>query len=206
MQRGFFAIFTHHLLLGCPMEPLTETRKLTVTEFRRMEFADDDPYLYELLDGDLVKKNAPAPRHQRIVRDVSFAMHSFVQVKNLGTVLFAPVNVFLDDITSPQPDVIFVSTDRLNLITNDGIMGVPSLVVEVISPSSIYHDRVTKKQLYERFGVPEYWLIDPADAYIEIYSLQNARYELLSAASLIEGELTSGVLSGFFLDLPALFA
>ena len=133
-------------------------------------------------------------------------MHTLTQGKNLGTVLFAPIDVFLDEHTSPQPDVVFISSDRLSLITNDGIMGVPTLVAEVISPSSIYYDRVTKKQLYERFGVQEYWLVDPADAYIEMYTLQNGRYELLSAASLTEGSLTSSVLPDLALDLAVLFA
>ena len=189
------------------METLTEVRKLTVAEFHQMDFADDDPYLYELLAGELVKKNAPAPRHQLILAELYDQTKTFVRAKNLGSVLFAPVDVFIDDHTTPQPDLIFVGADRLNLITNDGIMGVPTLVAEVVFPSSIYHDRVTKKRLYERFGVVEFWLIDPAaDAYIEVYTLTDGRYELLSAASLIEGSLTSNVLPGLALDLAQLFA
>lgn len=191
---------------AAPMETFAEVRKLTLAEFQQMDFADDDPYLYELLNGEVVKKKAPTLRHQRIVRDVAFAVHSLAQTKKPGTVLFAPVDVFLDECTSPQPDLVFVGADRLNLITNDGIVGVPTMVAEVISPSSVYHDRVTKKQLYERFGVQECWLIDPADAYIEIYTLTNGHYELLSAASLVEGTLTSHVLPELALDLAALFA
>jgi Uma2 family endonuclease len=85
-------------------------------------------------------------------------------------------------------------------------MGPPTMVVEVISPTSVYRDRVTKKALYERFGVQEYWLVDPADAYIEIFTLTNGRYELPSAASVQEGTLTSTVLAGLALDLVGLFA
>jgi Uma2 family endonuclease len=187
------------------MTAVADTRKLTVREFHKMEFADDDPYLYELLDGELVKKKAPAPRHQRILAKLYYQIETFARQNQLGEVLFAPLDVFLDDHNGPQPDLVFVAEARRAIITDDGVLGAPDLVVEVISPSSIYRDRVTKKGLYERFGVREYWLIDPADEFIEIYGLQNARYELLGAASPVEGELVSAVLPGIALNLPELF-
>jgi Uma2 family endonuclease len=71
--------------------------------------------------------------------------------------------------------------------------------------AQFYRDRVTKKALYERFGVQEYWLVDPADNFIEIYALTDSEYKLLSAASVEEGQLASGVLPGLVLDLNALF-
>ncbi|CCH55506.1 hypothetical protein BN8_04767 [Fibrisoma limi BUZ 3] len=183
-----------------------ETRKLTVAEFHRMEFDDNDTHLYELLDGELVKKKAPTPKHQLILSELYDQIKAFVKQQQIGYVLFAPVDVFLDDYNSPQPDLVFVDKTKADLITNDGIVGVPTLVVEVISPSSVYRDRVTKKALYERFGVPEYWLVDPADEYVEIFTLVDGQYQLLSAASLEEGQLTSNVLTGLTLDLKSLFA
>ncbi|GAA4394441.1 hypothetical protein GCM10023187_00240 [Nibrella viscosa] len=130
---------------------------------------------------------------------------AFVKQAQLGRVLFAPVAVFLDEYTAPQPDLVFVPLANASIITQDGVMGVPALVMEVISPSSVYRDRVTKKELYARFGVQEYWLVDPADSFIEIFTLQEGQYQLLSAASTEEGRLTSGVLPGLTLDLKALF-
>ena len=184
-----------------------DIQKLTVAEFHQMEFGDDDTHLYELLDGELVKKKAPAPRHQLILAELYDQVKAFVrQQPQPGKVLFAPVDVFLDDNTAPQPDLVYLAPDTLNLITRDGVMGAPTLVVEVISPSSIYRDRVTKKALYERFGVPEYWLVDPGDNFIEIYVLTDGQYKLLSAASVEEGRLSSGVLPGLAPDLNALFA
>jgi Uma2 family endonuclease len=187
------------------MTTLVETRKLTVADFHRMDFADDDPYLYELIDGELVQRKANAPRHQLVLGELVSALHQFTETNQLGEVLLGPVDVFLDDNTSPQPDLVFVAEARRTIITDDGVMGAPDLVVEVISPSSVFRDRVTKKALYERFGVAEYWLIDPADEFIEIYGLQNNRYELLGAASPLEGELVSAVLPGISLNLPELF-
>ena len=183
-----------------------EIQKLTVTEFHQLEFDDNDTHLYELLDGEIVKKKAPAPRHQLILASLYYQVETFVrQQPQPGKVLFAPIDVFLDDISAPQPDLVYLAPDRVNLLTNDGVMGAPTMVVEVISPSSIYRDRVTKKALYERFGVQEYWLVDPADNFIEIYALTDGQYKLLSAASIEEGQLVSDVLPGFVLDLNALF-
>lgn len=184
-----------------------EIRKLTVAEFHQMEFDNNDTYLYELLDGELVKKKAPSPRHQLILADLYDQVKAFVrQQLQPGKVLFAPVDVFLDENSAPQPDLVYLAPDKLSLLTNDGIVGSPMLVIEVISPSSIYRDRVTKKGLYERFGIQEYWLVDPADNFIEIYGLTEGQYKLLSAASVEEGQLLSGVLPGFVPDLTALFS
>ncbi|GAB4037376.1 Uma2 family endonuclease [Spirosoma gilvum] len=184
-----------------------DIRKLTVAEFHQMEFDDNDPYLYELLDGELVKKRAPAPRHQLILAELYDQIKAYIrQQPQPGKALFAPVDVFLDDVNAPQPDLVYLAPDKLGLLTTDGILGAPSLVVEIISPSSIYRDRVTKKELYERFGVQEYWLIDPADNFIEIYSVVDGQYKLLSAASLEEGTLVSGVLPDLNIDVKTLFA
>lgn len=183
-----------------------EIRKLTVAEFHQMEFDDNDTYLYELLDGELVKKKAPSPRHQLILADLYYQIETFVRQQNQAAkVFFSPVDVFLDDNSAPQPDLVYLAPDKVNLVTIDGVIGAPTMVVEVISPSSIYRDRVTKKALYERFSVQEYWLVDPADNFIEIYALADSQYKLLSAASIEEGKLSSGVLPGFVLDLNALF-
>ncbi|GAA4417490.1 hypothetical protein GCM10023187_49940 [Nibrella viscosa] len=118
---------------------------------------------------------------------------------------FAPVDVFLDDTSSPQPDLVFVGKANEVIVTDNGIEGVSQLVVEIISPTSVVRDRVTKKELYERFGVKECWIVDPSDQEIEIYTLENERYELLSAASVLEGELKSNVLDSVVLDVKTLF-
>lgn len=182
-----------------------EIHKLTVAEFHQMEFDDNDRLLYELIDGELVGRKAPSPRHQRITRNLTLRMHLFVLEHELGEILPSPIDVFLDDTTSPQPDLVFISLPNAHIVTDDGVMGIPTLVVEVISPSSIYRDRVTKKALYERFGVQEYWLVDPADNFIEIYALTDGQYKLFSAASTEEGQLSSGILPGLVLNLTILF-
>ncbi|WP_345242692.1 Uma2 family endonuclease [Nibrella saemangeumensis] len=180
-------------------------KKMTVHEFRNLEFAENDRHWYELLDGELVKKKAPTPAHQRVARKLTLALDAFISQNNLGELFFAPVDVFLDDTNSPQPDLVFVATANEAIVTDNGIEGVPQLVVEIISPTSVVRDRFTKKDLYERFGVKEYWIVDPSNQEIEIYTLNNERYELLSAASVLEGELKSAVPDDLVLDVKTLF-
>ncbi len=187
------------------MEATLTLEKMTVTAFRQMEFADNDPYIYELIDGELVKKSAASPRHQAISFELSLALGSFIKQNQLGKLYYAPIDVFLDGENSIQPDLLFIPTADAQIVTNDGIMGAPPLVVEIISPSSGYRDRVEKAALYRRFGVQEYWLVDPQEELIEILALTNGRYDTLSAASPDEGQLVSGVLPGLMLTVADLF-
>ncbi|KAB7733116.1 Uma2 family endonuclease [Rudanella paleaurantiibacter] len=187
------------------MEAAVTDDHMTVAEFHQLEFDDNDPFLYELLTGELVKKKVLSPRHQLLLAELYDQVKAHVKASQAGTVLFAPVDVFLSDYDAPQPDLVFVEKAKANFITHDGVMGVPTLVVEVISPSSVFRDRVTKKQLYQQHGIQEYWLIEPADNFIEIFTLVDGRYDLLSAASPQEGTLNSGVLPGLTLNLKTLF-
>jgi Uma2 family endonuclease len=187
-------------------------QQLTYWEFREMEFDDDDPFQYELLDGELVKKSAPSPWHQRLSGNLYFTIRQHVAEKKLGEVFYSPIDVFLNDYNAPQPDLVFVSEAKKNIITHDGILGVPDLVVEIISPSSIRRDRFNKRNIYERFAIPEYWIADPQNQEIEVYTLNtNGRYEALCVATtqdLTKGEgflLTSKVLSELQIDVRTLF-
>ncbi len=132
---------------------LTEVRKMTVAEFRNLEFDEDDSNLYELLDGELVKRSAPATAHQRVSRNIFATLLAHVGQGGLGELFYAPYDVFLDEHNVPQPDLMFVDKASSHLITEIGIEGPPTLLVEVISPTSAFRDRIVKKELYERFGV-----------------------------------------------------
>ena len=114
-----------------------DVKKLTYAEFRAMEFDDNDPFQYELLNGILVKKSAPHFRHQLILSIMHHKMFGFIAERNLGKVMFAPVDVYLDEQNTPQPDLLFISKDRLKIMdASEGIVvGAPDLVVEIISPS-----------------------------------------------------------------------
>jgi Uma2 family endonuclease len=183
---------------------LEDTRKMTVAEFTQLDIDDHDTHLYELIDGEPVKRNAHSPQHQRVSGRILRLLEAYVAERQTGEVFFSPIDVFLDEFNAPQPDLVFVGKDQQAIVAGNGIEGVPLLVVEVVSPSSTYRDRITKKSLYERCGVAEYWLVDPLDDLIEIFGLTNGRYELLGAATPDEGNLTSAVLPGIPLNARAL--
>jgi Uma2 family endonuclease len=187
-------------------------QKMTYREFREMVFDDDDRFHYELLDGAIIRKSSPSPRHQRLSRLLLREIDNHVTEKKLGEVFYAPIDVFLDEYNAPQPDLVFVSTANQHLVTNDGIMGPPDLVIEIIWPSSIRIDRYQKRDVYERFSIPEYWIADPQNQLIEVYALgEGGRYEPFSVASALDVDegtafpIHSKVLPDLQLDIRQLF-
>jgi len=133
------------------------TKKIDFKEFQQMEFDDQDPFLYELLNGELVRKNTPSGIHQAIQSELFGRMYIFITQNKLGKIFASPTAVVLSDYDAPQPDLTFLRKENSEKFDPDwGIKGAPDLVVEIISPSSIKRDRFDKKELYERFGVKEY--------------------------------------------------
>jgi Uma2 family endonuclease len=98
--------------------------------------------------------------------------------KNLGEVFTAPFDVILDNENVLQPDILFVSKDRQNIIGENNIQGAPDLSIEIISASSAYSDFVKKKQIYARFGVKEFWVVIPEEEAVEIHILKENVFSL----------------------------
>lgn len=136
---------------------------------------------YELFDGDIVMVPSPTAAHQQISRNLEFLLLSHVRAQRLGTVYYAPMDVVFGEGNErevAQPDLLFVRTERRGIIGPDAVLGAPDLVVEILSPSTEALDRGYKKSLYARFGVAEYWIVDPKAQAIEVYALGSAGYEL----------------------------
>lgn len=132
--------------------------------------------LAELIDGNIYMSPSPIKPHQRIVTLLSASMTLFVEENKLGEIYVSPFDVYLDDYANAvQPDIVFVRKENLNII-KDHIHGVPDLLVEVLSPGNKNHDAIKKKGLYERFGVKEYWIIDPETKEALGFALKNNRY------------------------------
>ena len=179
---------------------------LTYREFREMEFDENDNFQYELLNGILMKKSSPTIQHQRISRRITVAIENYLVKNPIGEVFYAPLDVVLDEINAPQPDVFFVSKAKEYILdeVEQVVIGIPDIVVEILSPGSVKKDRITKKKIYERFGVPEFWVVDPSYKNVEVFRLMDGRYEL---ADFIEetGVVKSAVLEGFELPLDKIF-
>lgn len=187
------------------MEATQSVDKITVDTFRGMYFDDRDDYYYELMEGELIKKSAPAPIHQSVLRNLLFALETYNRANQCGVIFFAPIDVLLDKYNQLQPDLIFLASERKSLITKDGITGAPDLVIEIISPSSVMRDRIAKKRIYQRCGVKEYWLVSPEYEEIEIFVSKDDTFDLFSAATKTEGKLESSVLKDMQLDLSQIF-
>lgn len=119
--------------------------------------------------------------------------------------LMVPFDVILSPHDVFQPDVMFVSNERLHLRTGNDIRGAPDLVVEVLSPSTAHQDRVVKRERYAMFGVREYWLVDTASMSVEVMGARDGEFE--SVRVYREGEtIQSSLLSGFQMDVGDVFS
>jgi len=163
-----------------------------------------DDERYELIEGELLMTPSPNTEHQRISRKLGFMMVKFVEENNLGEVFDAPYDIHLDEENVFEPDILFVSKERLDIIGEKNIQGTPDLVVEIVSESNAYRDTIQKKMLYARFGVKEYWIVAPGEKLIEVYHLDKQVYRL-DKTYLYADTLESQVLKGFKVELRDIF-
>ena len=136
----------------------------------------DDGRRYEIHEGELSVTPAPGSKHQIVSTRLVAALHVHVEARGLGIVVAAPL--ILSDRTIVQPDIVFVATDRVGRISERGIEGAPTLVVEILSPSTREADRDAKLRLYASHGVPWYWIVDPDARVVEVYRLEAGSYAL----------------------------
>lgn len=153
--------------------------------------------LAEVIDNRLYMSPSPKGKHQRTLRNLFRGIDQFVLQYNLGEVLFAPLDVYLDNgQNAVQPDLIFVGAQNLGIIDDDDVIhGVPDLIVEVLSDGNHEHDEKTKKELYQRFGVKEYWIVNPATKQASGYQLIAGSYVNLEGSY---GTLSSGLFNHSF--------
>jgi len=129
----------------------------------------------ELIDGELIVSPTPIPKHQQISHHTLNILDDLIPN---GEVFYAPMGVYFDDDNIPEPDLIWVAENSRCKIGEKLLEGPPDLIVEILSPSTARNDKVEKFQLYEKFGVPEYWIIDPTHKLIEVWVLDGGRYVL----------------------------
>ncbi len=174
--------------------------KLTYADYR----ATPDDERYELIDGELILAPAPRTAHQSIQAYIGSELFMFVRETRAGYVFFAPTDVALSDTDVVQPDILFVSNERARIITENDIQGAPDFVIEILSPSTAQRDRGVKHALYERHGVKEYWMIDPASETVLVLLLGANGFEF-------DGEygagdtIRSATLDDFAIELGEVF-
>ncbi len=127
---------------------------------------------YELIEGELLMVPSPSVIHQRVAANLEAILRSFVKERNLGEVLYAPLDVVLSPHDVVQPDIVFISRERAHIVTDANLQGAPDLVIEILSPSTAERDRGLKRKLYARYGVRELWLVNAGAQTVEVFSLE----------------------------------
>jgi Uma2 family endonuclease len=157
----------------------------------------------QLLHGEVISMTAPELAHQDAVGNI-FVLFKEASKTYGGKAYVAPVDVYLDDVNIPQPDVVWLAPDsRCQPLGGKSLSGPPDLIAEVLSPSTARIDKRVKFRLYEKYGVREYWLADPRDQLVEVWQYQDGHFVLLDAYGL--GEMFTSALIGA-VDTKAIFA
>jgi Uma2 family endonuclease len=178
------------------------TESKTRYTYADLEGFPEDNLRREIIDGELIVTAAPSTRHQRAVIELAAALLAY-RNQNGGEVFPAPTDVFLSDINVVEPDVLFVRADHAERVEKKFVRSAPDVVVEVSSPFTRRLELVRKRELYERFGVPEYWYVDLQADRIEVYRLEGGRYG--TPLLLFRGEgLASLQLPGFEIDVDTI--
>ncbi len=179
--------------------------KLTYEDYRNAPESERERY--ELYEGELGMVPSPNVRHQFVLGNLIDLLRKFTRRNNLGTIFFAPLDVILDKHTVLQPDILFVTKERSEIIAEEGIRGAPDLVIEITSEATAKRDRTYKKALYARYGVKEYWLVDPAAETVEVFILKESGYELLGkSARGGKTPFSSPLFKDLSLDLDGVFS
>jgi Uma2 family endonuclease len=184
--------------------PTGPTVKLTYDDF--VHFPDDGKR-HELIDGEHYVTPSPNLKHQTIVFNLAGLLWMFLRENKVAVAFGSPLDVVFSDFDVVEPDLLFVSEARRKVLTAKNIQGAPDLVVEVGSPGTRRRDELIKHQLYERFGVSEYWVVDPDIDVIKVYRLTDGRYTRVSELTLrADDVLTTPLLPGLELRLAEIFA
>lgn len=174
----------------------------------RVSFADlqqwpEDGRRYELYDGEVFVVPSPIPLHQLVVDRFADQLKAYRRMRG-GLLFLSPIDIVFSEFDTAQPDIVFFEHSREHLIDlRKPIRVAPDLAVEVLSPSTAATDRGRKMQMFARYGVREYWLVDPDAKTIEVYWLADHAYVLAQSASDSE-TAQSTILQEFAVSVDAL--
>ena len=151
----------------------------------------EDLLRHELIDGEHYVTPSPNPKHQRVVVNLVWMVRAYLEEHPIGRVFSAPLDIVLSKFDVVEPDLLYVSRERLERHLNDrNLAAAPELVIEVLSPSTRRRDEGVKHRLYERYGVLEYWRIDPVSDGVKVFQVSGqCRVRSPARGRLVEGRL-----------------
>jgi Uma2 family endonuclease len=178
--------------------------KLTYDDF---VLFPDDGKRHELIDGEHYVTPSPNLKHQAISANLLGPIWAYLRQNPIGKVYGAPLDVVFSHFDVVEPDLLYVSNARRTVLTAKNVQGAPDLVVEIGSPSTRRRDEKLKHQLYERFDVTEYWVVDPDVDVVRVYRRVEGKYQRAHELSLDHADvLTTPLLPGLELTLSEIFA
>ena len=185
------------------MGVVADALKLTYEHYLELP---EDGKRHELVDGEHLTTPSPSRRHQAISANLLGALWTFLKRHGGGEVLSAPFDVVLSEVDVVQPDLVFVSRDRQSILTDRNVEGAPDLVVEIVSEATRRRDELVKRRLYARFGVREYWVVDPELETVRVLRLGEQGYQEVGILSRDASDsLTTDLLPGLAIPLADVF-
>lgn len=184
--------------MAAKIEPL-----LTIED---LDACPDDGNRYELIGGELFVSRAPGISHQRVIQNVQKPFLTYLEQNQIG-ILVPGAGAVFSNYDAVIPDLVFVRNERWpEIVTGEKFTGAPDIVIEVLSPGAENQrrDLSVKRQLYAKYGVTEYWVIDPENRSVDIYRLRGLTLEK-TATLMDDEEITSPILPGFQLKVAAIF-
>ena len=155
------------------MEREDSSTKLTYADYVALP---DDGLRHEIIDGEHYVTPAPTTRHQRISRNLLYLIQSYLEAHPIGEIFYAPLDALLSEFDIVVPDLLYLSRERARFLTEKNLQGPPNLVIEILSPSTRSRDERLKRDLYERVGVEEYWLVDPLRDVVLVCRCETQRF------------------------------
>ena len=184
--------------MAAKIEPL-----LTIED---LDACPDDGNRYELIEGELFVSRAPGIPHQRVLHNLQLEFGLYLRGNPIG-ILVPGTGAVFSDYDAVIPDLVFVRNERwADVVSGPRITCAPDIVVEILSPGSenLRRDLSVKRQLYAKYRVQEYWIVDPENRLVEIYRLLEHRLEKIATLT-DEEKITSSILPGFQLEVRAVF-
>jgi hypothetical protein len=148
--------------------------------------------LCQLVNNNLVMSPSPVNAHQVVLNKINFQILCFLEVSKVGELRIAPFDVYFSKRNIFQPDIIFIANENLNKVESKGLVGVPDLVIEILSPGTAHIDMGEKRDVYEQYGVKEYFIVDPATKTVTSFVLQEKEFN--------EVETTIGIINSKLLN------
>ena len=151
----------------------------------------DDGKRHEIIDGEHYVTTSPSLKHQAIVANLIVSVATYLKANPIGFAVGSPLDVVFSELNVVEPDLQYISRERFDVLTKQNVQGAPDLVVEILSPGTRRTDEITKRKLYERWGVQEYWVVDPELDAVKVYRRTGDRFEKVAELTAEQQEVLS---------------